>query len=317
MRVLLHFDRTELFDDLVTHRIPELEIRCCNTYDDLPRALEEFSPEVMFCIKFEERPYPRDAVMECASLGWVSVGGAGVDHLAPWDPKRLTVTNASGIASDMMACYVLGGIIALSMRLPLFMKRQCRHQWQWEHVEEIAHRTLTILGLGHTGQAVARLAQSVGLKVVGTRARPVPTKHVDHVFSPNELYEALTLGDYVAVCVPLVENTRHLIDSHAIGAMKPGAYLIDVSRGGVVDQAALVEGLRNGKIGGAMLDVFEHEPLPAESPLWDLDNVIITPHSSSVYEGWERRAAEMFCDNLECWLAGTALTNVVDPARGY
>ncbi|MDH3920299.1 MAG: hypothetical protein OEU25_19215, partial [Rhodospirillales bacterium] len=124
-------------------------------------------------------------------------------------------------------------------------------------------------------------------------------------------------ADYVVVSLPLTERTRHLIGRRAIAAMKPGAFLIDVSRGGVVDGAVLSEALAEGRLGGAMLDVFEREPLPPDSPFWDLENVIVTPHSSSVYEGWERASAAMFCDNLVRWRAGQALDNVVDPARGY
>ena len=119
------------------------------------------------------------------------------------------------------------------------------------------------------------------------------------------------------LCVPLLTTTRGLIDASALAAMTSTAVLIDVSRGGVVDQAALVEALRSGEIAGAALDVFPVEPLPPESPLWDAPNVILTPHCSSIYAGWERRAAEMFCDNLDRWIEGRPLDNIVDPIRGY
>ncbi|MFQ6023599.1 MAG: D-2-hydroxyacid dehydrogenase [Acidiferrobacterales bacterium] len=317
MTVLLHYDRTDLFVDLVQSRFPAIQVRCCNTYADLPAALDSFSPKVLFLIKFEDQPYPRDAVMACRSLRWVSNGGVGIDHLMPWDPGRLTVTNAAGVASEVMAYYVLGGIIALTMRLPHFLRRQLEHDWEAGYVGCVAGRIVTVLGLGHTGRAVARLATATGLKVVGTRANPGPTEHVDRVYGPSELYEALGQGDYVVITVPLLEGTKHMIDVAAIEAMKPGAFLIDVSRGGVVDAAALLAGVQSGKLGGAMLDVFEHEPIPSDSPLWDMENVIITPHCSSVYEGWERKTAEMFCDNLDRWLAGEPLENVVDPVRGY
>ncbi len=317
LRVLLHYDRTEMFRGIVARRFPGVAVRCCNTYGDLAGALAEFAPQVLFCIKFEDRPYPRDAVMACRSLGWVSNGGAGVDHLAPWDPHRLTVTNAAGVASAMMAEYVIGGMLALSIGLPRFARCQMDRRWRPERVAGIAGKTVAVVGLGRTGQAVARLASALDMRVVGTRARPAATPHVDTVYPAARLHEALGESDYVVVTAPLLESTRHLIDAAAIAAVKPGACLVDVSRGGVVDQSALIDGLRDGKLGGAVLDVFECEPLAADSPLWDLDNVIITPHCSSVYDGWEQRAAEMFCDNLGRWLAGEPLSNVVDPARGY
>ncbi len=316
-RILLHYDRTELFRDLIGERFRDAEIRCCNTYAGLVDALTDFTPRILFCIKFENRPYPRDAVMACRSLEWVSNGGAGVDHLLPWDPHRLIVTNASGVASRVMAEFVIGGILALAIGLPGFMRRQMRHDWQFEQVTGIAGKTVAIVGLGRTGRAVARLASALDMRVVGTRAHPAPTPHVETVYPATDLHEALSDSDYVVVTAPLLDSTRHLIDAGAIAAMKAGACLVDVSRGGVVDQSALVEGLRQRKLGGAVLDVFEREPLAADSPLWDLDNVVITPHCSSVYDGWERRAAEMFCDNLGRWLAGEPLSNVVDPARGY
>ena len=157
----------------------------------------------------------------------------------------------------------------------------------------------------------------MGCRTVGLRANPAPTEAVDEVFGIDRLHDALGAADIVVVCVPLTGVTRHLIDGQAIAAAKPGAVLIDVSRGSVVDGAALVAALRSGHIGGAALDVFETEPLPPDSPFWTLDNVIVTPHCSSVYDGWERRSAEMFCDNAERWRAGAPLENVVDPARGY
>ena len=142
-------------------------------------------------------------------------------------------------------------------------------------------------------------------------------RDVDRVLGPEHLHEALEDADYVIVCAPLTDATRHLIDRAAFAAMKPGACLVDVSRGGIVDQSALADALSGGHLGGAVLDVFEREPLPPSSPFWDMENVIVTPHCSSVYEGWERRAAEMFCDNLERWRRRRRLRNVVDPSRGY
>ena len=316
-RVLVHYDRTDLVGDLIAERFPELELRCCNSYRDLAGALADFAPQVLFCIKFENRPYPRDAVMACPSIEWVSNGGAGVDHLLPWDPDRLTVTNASGVASRMMAEYVIGGMLALSIGLPGFMRHQVQHRWQFEPVAGIAGKSVAIVGLGRTGRAVAELASALDMRVVGTRAHPAPTPGVDKVYPATELHRALGESDFVVVAAPLLESTRHLIDATTIAAMKPQACLIDVSRGGVVEQSALIDGLQSGKLAGAVLDVFESEPLAADSPLWDLHNVIITPHCSSVYEGWELRAAQMFCDNLQRWLAGEALENVVDPERGY
>ena len=317
LRVLLHYDRTELFEDVVKSRFPDADVRCCASYADLAPALETFAPEVLFCIKFESLAYPREALMSCRTLRWVANGGAGVDHLAPWDAKRLTVTNASGVASDMMAEYVLGGMLALAIGFPRFVRAMGERRWQFRHVAGISGKRVAVVGLGRTGRAVARLAARFRMQVVGVRARPTATAHVQQVFPADRLHDALDGADFVVVCAPLTDATRHLVDRRALQAMKPGAFLVDVSRGGVVDQSALAEALSSGHLEGAVVDVFEEEPLPASSPLWDMPNVVVTPHCSSVYRGWERRAAEMFCDNLERWRAGRRLRNVVHPARGY
>ena len=256
-------------------------------------------------------------MLAAPSLRWVQVGGAGIDHLAPRDPDRLTVANSAGVAADVMAQYAIAAILSLTLGLPRFMRAQVEHRWASAKVGTIDGRRVCIVGLGHTGSAVARRANAMGLRVVGVRARPRPMEGVDKVYGPDDLHTALGEGDYVVVSIPRTDETHHLIDAAAITAMRPGAFLIDVSRGGVVDGEALVRALRDGSVAGAALDVFEREPLPADSPFWDLDNVIVTPHSSSIDRGWERRSAIMFCDNLDRWRVGEPLDRVTDPVRGY
>ena len=231
-RILLHYDRPEPLRALVAERFPGAAIACCTSYDDLPGALDSHRPEILFCIKFENRPYPREPVMACETLDWVSNGGAGVDHLVPWDTDRLTVTNASGVASDMMAEYVVGGMLALALGLPGFIRRQAAHRWQFERVSAVAGRTVAIVGLGRTGRAVARLAAGLGMRVVGTRANPAPTPHVETVFGADALLEALADADFVVVTAPLLGNTRHLVGSEAFSAMKPGARIVGRFPGG-------------------------------------------------------------------------------------
>ena len=316
-RVVVHYDRPELLRERIAARFPDAAIACCDTYAGLAGTLAAHAPEILFCIKFGDGAYPRDAVMGCPTLAWVSNGGAGVDHLMPWDPERLTVTNASGVASAMMAEYVLGGVLAMSLGLPDFLRRQAAREWRYREVKGIAGKTLVVVGLGRTGRAVARLARAFGMRVWGVRAHPQETPGIERVGPPEMLPGMLAEADFVVVAAPLTAGTRHLMDATAIAAMRPGACLVDVSRGGVVDQTALAEALADGRLAGAVLDVFEREPLPASSPLWDMENVIVTPHCSSVYPGWELRAADMFCDNLARRLAGEPLENVVDPARGY
>ncbi len=317
LRVLLHYDNTGHLEPVVRERCPAVDLHVCNSYDALAGALAQFAPEVHCCIKFENKPYPRDVLMACPSVRWVCVGGVGVDHLVPWDSERLTVTNGAGVSSEVIAWYALGAMVAITMRFTHFIRAQAEHRWQCEYVGNMSGRTVTVVGLGHTGQAIARIASGAGLRVVGTRAHPAPTCGVERVYAPGELHTALAEGDFVVVCVPLLASTINLIDEAAVRAMKPGAVLVDVSRGGVVDARALTDALRSGHLGGAALDVFDPEPMPSDHPLWDMDNVLISSHSSAVDPDWETRTIHMLCDNIERYLEGVPLENIVDPRRGY
>jgi phosphoglycerate dehydrogenase-like enzyme len=178
-------------------------------------------------------------------------------------------------------------------------------------------RTVLILGLGKTGQAVAQRAKAMGMTVIGVRAQPAAIASVDEVHGAHELPALWPRADFIVVCVPLLPDTRGLVGPDALTAIKSGTFLIDVSRGGVVDQAALMAALDAGHLAGAALDVFETEPLPSENPLWAYENVTITPHCSSIYEGWDLKAVRMFSDNLARYRRGEPLQNVVVPQRGY
>lgn len=317
MRVLVHFDRPELFTDLLTDRFADIELACCRDYASLGAVMADFRPEALFVIKFEDKRYPRDPIFETESLKWVSIGGAGVDHVHPWNPNVLTVTNGAGVASDVMADYAIAAITALSMRFPIFARQQQRCEWKVRYVASPKGKTLSLVGLGHVGRAIARRAATLELKVVGTRANPQPTEYVDQVFGTDQLLDALALGDFVVISAPLLAETQHLIDEAAFAAMKDGAYFIDISRGGVVKAEALITALQNGKLAGAVLDVFEQEPMPDDCPIWSMENVLVTPHTCAIFEGWERKSFARFCDNLERYLAGQPLHFIVDPARGY
>ena len=318
MKLLVHYDKPERVLGILRQRHPEAAIACCADYASLPETIMREKPGVLFTIRFAGTPgFPRAAILDSASLRWVSVGGSGTDHLAPWDPARLTVTNGAGIAAECIAQYVIGGILHFALDFPAFAEHQRDREWKPGFVSPVMGRTIAIIGLGKTGQAVAKLAKAFDMRVNGIRAHPAVTAGVDRVEPIERLHDVLRDADFVVICVPLTATTRGLIDAAALQALKPGAVLVDVSRGGVVRQSDLIECLQAGRIKGAVLDVFETEPLPPDNPLWAMDNVIIDPHSSSVYDGWERRAVEMFCDNLDRWLRGAPLENIVDPGRGY
>jgi phosphoglycerate dehydrogenase-like enzyme len=318
MKLMVHYDKPDLVLDILRRRLDGIALTCCTSYGELPAALERERPDILYSVRFAGTPgFPRQAILACPSLSWVSVGGAGIDHLIPWDASRLTVTNAAGVGAETMAQYALASILHFTLGLHGFATRQRECRWSEGKVASVRGLTLAILGLGNTGRAVAPLAATLGMQVIGMRANPTATQHVEYVAGPDELYPLLAEADVVLVSLPLTPMTRHLLDRPQFAAMKRGAVLVDVSRGGIVRQAALIESLQNGHLKGAALDVFETEPLPRESPLWSMANVIITPHCSSVYEGWERRSIEMFCDNIDRWRRGEKRHNIVEPCRGY
>lgn len=316
--IIIHADEPGPALAVLAESHPDLKVKACETYAGLAEAIIAMEAEVVYSVRFAGTPqFPRQALMESASVKWVSVGGSGTDHLRPWDAAKVTVTNAAGVAADMMAEYALGAMLSFSLDLPGFASHQQARRWTAGKVEPIAGRTVLILGLGKAGQALARRAKAMDMTTLGVRARPKPTAHVDEVHGSDGLPDLWARADFIVCCLPLLETTRGLVNREAFAAMKPTAVLIDVSRGGVVEEAALVVALDAGRIKGAALDVFATEPLPAEHSLWARKNVLITPHCSSVYDGWELRSARMFAENLARYRRGEALTNVVDPARGY
>jgi len=316
--VLIHSDRPDIAANVIRIGHPDLSLVACDSYAELPAVLADSAASVVYSIRFAGTPqFPRTALVENAQVRWVSVGGSGTDHLGRWDPARVTVTNSAGVAADMMAEYALGAMLHFSLNFDAFRAAQARRDWIAGRVAPIAGRTVVIVGLGRTGRAAAQRFKAMGMRVLGLRARPAPTEAVDEVHALDALPSLLTQADFILVCVPLLPETRGIIDEQALAALKPGAVLVDVSRGGVTDEAALQAALADGRLKGAALDVFASEPLPATHPFWGMPNVLITPHCSSVYEGWEERAAAMFAENLGRYRKGLPLTNVVDPARGY
>ena len=317
-RIILHNDDTARFADLLRDAYPRANFRECNSYAALPPMIESYRPEVVYSVRFDGTPgFPSAGLFGKNAPRWVANGGAGTDHFGNWRPERTTVTNAAGVAADMMAEYILGGFLHFTLDVAGLQKDKAARAWSPRVMTPLAAKTLLIVGLGHTGQAVARRAKAFGMTVLGTRARPQPMDHVDEVHAADTLAQLLPRADFLAISTPLTPATRGLIGRDQIAAMKPGVIFADVSRGGVVDQTALYEALKTGHVAAAALDVFEVEPLPQDNPLWTLDNVIISPHCASVYDGWEEASFRLFLENLGRWMRGEPLLNIVDPVRGY
>jgi phosphoglycerate dehydrogenase-like enzyme len=217
----------------------------------------------------------------------------------------------------MMAEYVMGGFLHFTLDVRGLQADQSARRWASRMVRPLKGQTLLVVGLGHTGRAIAARAKAFGMHILGTRARPHAMENVDEVHGAGDLANLLPRADFIAVSTPLTDATRGLIGAAEVAIMKPGAVLADVSRGGVIDQHALYAALARGALGGAILDVFDVEPLPEDNPIWALENVIISPHCSAVHEGWEAASFDLFLENLGHFIAGEDLINVVDPQRGY
>jgi phosphoglycerate dehydrogenase-like enzyme len=280
----------------------------------LPDADAAFTPYV-----------PRDIFARLTRLRWVQAPAAGVDFLLYPEmiASPIVITSARGIRARAIAEHVLGVTVALARRFPLAWRYQAAREWGQDAVEQSGIRTLHgrrvgIVGLGAIGMEVARVMSAFGMRVSGIRRTPgPPPPGVEDVLPPDRLLELLAVSDVVVLSAPLTAGTGGLIGRRELAAMPPRALLVNIARGKLVDDDALVDALRAGRLGGAALDVFTHEPLDASSPYWDLPHVIVTPHTSGALEDYWTPLVDLFADNLRRFEAGRPLLNVVDKAAGY
>ena len=267
-------------------------------------------------------------------LTWVHSATSGVERaLTPVALERgLVVTNARGVFSRPIAEYVLMMILAVSRRLPQLLELQRERTWQPLEGAELRDVTVGIVGLGSIGRAVGALATAFGCRVVAVRRRgeagssssgrddekePFGEVVLDRVGGPEMLPELLAESDFIVLAAPLTSETEQMINAQTLAMVKPGAWLINVARGRLIDERALIRALREGELGGAVLDTFRDEPLPATSPFYDLPNVIVTPHTAWSSGRVLDRSVELFCENLRRFAKGDPLLNVVDPSAGY
>lgn len=253
-------------------------------------------------------------------LRWIQMASAGVERaMFPALLERdIVVTNAAGVYAIPIAEHALGMMLALSRGLPALIRRQERHVWKSEEGGELYERTVLVAGLGGIGREIARRCRCFHMRVLATRHHPEnPDPDADAVFPAGDLTALLPQADWLVLAAPATPETRHMVGAGQFAAMKPTARLINIARGSLVDQAALVHALQAGRIAGAGLDVFDPEPLPADSPLWDMPNVIVSPHTSGSSPRGLERVLNLFLENLRRYLAGQPLKNVVDKREGY
>jgi phosphoglycerate dehydrogenase-like enzyme len=280
------------------------------------RTPEEAAPhasdaDVLYAWKFPPALWPR-----ATRVRWLQVMGAGVDWALDTVPPHVVVTRMPGVFGPWMREYVVAWCAWVTQRIETYRAAQARREWRQDlPPDRLQGKTLALVGLGDIGRAIARGARAVGMRVVGVSRSGRAVPGIARVYRVADLPRALAAADFVALVLPLTKETRGLVGAEALAAMRPTAWLINVGRGAVVDEAALVEALAARRIAGAILDVFETEPLPPAHPFWALDNAVVTPHISGPNVPAE--LAPVFDDNLARWLAGRRLRHVVDPARGY
>ena len=279
--------------------------------------------EVFFGVPGDTGPTLAAAIARAPALRWVQGTAAGAGEqvryarLAPADLERITFTSAAGIHGGMLAEFAFHGLLAL--RKDAVRLERIRAARSWEHfaMDELYGSTIAVVGMGGIGAAVAQRARAFGMHVIGVARTAHPNPLVDETVAIDAAADAYRRADTIVVTLPGTESTRGLIDRATIESWKPSMVFINVGRGSVVDEAALIDALTAGSIRGAVLDVFEAEPLPPDNPLWTLSNVVFSPHTAALSIRENQRIVDLFCDNVRRYAAGEQLRNVVNVKEFY
>ena len=282
--------------------------------------------EVLFGVPEDSTEGLAEVVNGLPRLRWVHATSAGAGEqvrkagLSPDALKRVVITTSSGVHAVPLAEFAILGLLAVAKELPRLIEDQRARAWPEVRrpVRELSGQTLFLLGLGDIGREVARLGKALGMRTVGfRRTEGPPPEWVDEVHGPQRLTELAGQADAMVVSLPMTEQTAGLVDRATIERLPASCIFVNIGRGGVVDEPALIDALRDRRIAGAVLDVFATEPLPADSPLWTLPNVLVTPHAAALSARENERIAELFADNLRRYLDGRPLRNVVEPGVYY
>lgn len=325
--LILTYHRLELwiappwFAERLRSDFPDIEIVQLNSYNNVEQQIADV--EILFGISIRPEQF-----LAARKLRWIHSQAAAVHQLMFPElvNSEVIITNARDVHGPVVAEQVIAMMFALAKRIPAAVRFQQKHVWGQDafssgrsHSRELAGATLGLVGLGSIGRNVAKHASALGMRVIAVREHPEKEKpqYVDEVLPTSKLQELLTQSDYIVLSTPVTPETKGMIGAPQLAAMKPDAFLLNVGRGPLIDEAALVEILRQRKIGGAALDVFDQEPLPPESPLWDLEDLLITPHTAGISENMWKRHYVLFSDNLRRYLSDQPLLGLVDKRSGY
>lgn len=327
MKILIvHYHRFELWHaptwlrEKLQDAFPDFIVGQLQSYDRVPEEIVDTDVFVGWSLRPEQFKI-------AGKLKWIHSPAAAVHQLMYPEliNSDVILTNSSGVHGPVVAEHAIAVILALAKRLPQAMHYQTRKIWAQELLwnehprpREVAGATVLVAGMGGIGSEFAVRAKALGMKVIAIRENPAKgAGPADAVFGPEQIDELLPQADFVLLCTPVTPSTTCIINRGRINKMKFGAYLINVARGPLVDEPALVDALQQQRIAGAALDVFVEEPLPPESPFWSLENVLITPHTAAVTEKLWERHYELIVENMKRFLAGKPLLNEVDKKRGY
>lgn len=272
------------------------------------------------------RPYlrlPPEVLRPEGRLRWVQTTTAGVDHVLNPEliaAEHVMITCIKGPPGPLMAEHAILLMLALARNFPIYLKNQEHRIWRREGQEwpPLHGKTIAILGVGSSGGNLARVCTvGFGMRVLGMSRTRCDNPHVDQYFNQTQLLDVLPEADFVALCLPRTPETTRIIDAVALQAMKPSAYLVNVSRGALIDETALIAAMRAGRIAGAGLDVTVNDPIPEDSPLWDLPNTIITPHIATETLQMSDSVVEFWCENVRRFAEGEPLLGLMDRQAGY
>ena len=303
----------DLVHQKLTEALGQLDILCISSPDDIAKG-SRFDAVITPTL-----PWLPDLLHRLDTCPWLHFLSAGVEKIWPmdFDKQNRLLTKSSGVHGPAMGEYAMGAMLYFAKQFGRFHDQSQQRQWQRTWLDELTGRTVAILGLGHIGQTIAQRAKAFDMTVWGTLNHPRPIPQVDQVFSHDQLWARLSEVDYLVVCLPLTSATRHLVNYQVLGQLKPGAVLIDISRGGIVSAAAVLQALDSGVLKGAALDVFEHQPLPETSPLWARPDILLTPHVSGTTPYYLERALDIFIQNAQHLAHGQAPITPVNVAAGY
>ena len=301
--IFLPWDESErfLYERIIAPRFPALTVQTVGTIDELKANIERAEILMSFGVRL-----PPGIFAHASRLKWVHAFGTGVDGIADQETlhRDVLITSTKGIHGPPVAEAALASMLALSRDLPRSVRGQDRRVWDKWRMRLLDRKIVGILGVGAIAQALAPRCQAMGMTVVGISRTPRQAAGFDRIVPRSDLERVVGDLDYLVLLLPLEPDTRHIVGDRVLAAMKPTSYLINVARGGVLNDAALVRALESKKLAGAALDVFDQEPLPVDHPFWRMPNVIITPHFGGYYDRYVEDSADQICRNMERFLAG-------------